>query len=92
MLLVLLPSRQGKNAAHVIVDLFLWLTKVSLVIGIPYIHYNEHIVVPGDRPLLPWEVQARMAIGDPSLSLKVFVEHNPPPATPGGCSPDAWCA
>lgn len=49
-------------------------------------HYNEHILVPGDRPLLPWEQSARMALRDPYLALKVFVAHNPPPSIPGAGS------
>lgn len=48
--------------------------------------YNAHIVVPGDRPLLPWEEAARMTLEDPALALKVFVLHNPVPAVPGAGS------
>jgi L,D-peptidoglycan transpeptidase YkuD (ErfK/YbiS/YcfS/YnhG family) len=39
-------------------------------------YYNLHLVVPGDRPLLPWEEASRMILGDPVLALKVFVAHN----------------
>jgi L,D-peptidoglycan transpeptidase YkuD (ErfK/YbiS/YcfS/YnhG family) len=49
-------------------------------------HYNEHIVVPGTRELLPWEEAARMRLADAALALKVFVEHNPVPAVPGAGS------
>lgn len=49
-------------------------------------HYNAHLVVPGHRPLLPWEEAARMQLDDPALALKVFVRHNPVPAIPGGGS------
>ena len=45
-------------------------------------HYNEHIVVPGTRPLLPWEEAARMRLFEPVLALKIFIEHNPTPAVP----------
>jgi L,D-peptidoglycan transpeptidase YkuD (ErfK/YbiS/YcfS/YnhG family) len=47
-------------------------------------HYNEHLVVPGSRALLPWEEAARMRLGDAALALKVFVEHNAPPSVQPG--------
>ncbi|MCB9686520.1 MAG: L,D-transpeptidase family protein [Alphaproteobacteria bacterium] len=50
-------------------------------------HYNEHLLVEGDRPLVDWEAASVMRARDPSHALKVFVAHNAPPdAVPGAGS------
>jgi L,D-peptidoglycan transpeptidase YkuD (ErfK/YbiS/YcfS/YnhG family) len=49
--------------------------------------YNTHLVVEGDRPLLPWEQKATMRLNDAAHALKVFVAHNAAPsAQPGAGS------
>ncbi|MCA9490497.1 MAG: L,D-transpeptidase family protein, partial [Myxococcales bacterium] len=47
-------------------------------------HYNEHVLVEGDRALEPWEAASVMRGHDPSHALKVFVAHNAPPGALAG--------
>jgi len=38
--------------------------------------YNQHIIVPSDRPRTDWEESQRMKMGDAAHRLKIAVEHN----------------
>lgn len=49
-------------------------------------HYNRHLVVPTDRTLTEWESGQRMRMGDPAHRLKLVVNHNAEPPTPGAGS------
>jgi L,D-peptidoglycan transpeptidase YkuD (ErfK/YbiS/YcfS/YnhG family) len=48
--------------------------------------YNQHIVVPEDRPRTPWEESQRMRMGDPAHRLKIVIHHNTSDIRPGGGS------
>jgi len=45
--------------------------------------YNTHVRVPDGPALTPWEQSQRMRLGDEAHALKVVVEHNTRPPTPG---------
>jgi len=46
--------------------------------------YNQHILVPADRPLTEWEESQRMKLGDPAHRLKIVIHHNAAPAAVAG--------